>query len=61
MKECFLHNFIPALLIVASIVIAMHYCTLGSCPVTIAYGPCQTGKSTAILIALSLIGKLKHL
>ena len=37
---------------------SMHYCTLGSCPVIIAYGPWQTGKSTTISIALSLIGKL---
>lgn len=55
------HNFYSYLLIVAGGgVIELHYATLqkkGGCPVVIAYGPSETGKSTSISVVLSMLGK----
>ena len=53
------HNFIPALILIAGAVVALHYITISKttgCPIVIAEGMSQTGKSTALLIALGLIG-----
>ena len=55
------HNFYSSLLVVAEGVMEFHYTTwqkTGGCPVVIAYGPSETGKSTAISVALSLLGSL---
>ena len=55
------HNFIPAILIIASGVMALHYSTIiqsSGCPIPVANGPSQTGKSTAMTVALSIMGKL---
>lgn len=58
------HNFIPSLLVVAGGVLALHYSTIiesSGCPVIVANGPAQTGKTTAIKVALSLMGMLFRL
>ena len=55
------HNFIPAILMVAGGVMALHYSTIiqsNGCPTIIANGPSQTGKSTAMNVALSVMGTL---
>ena len=54
------HNFIPALVVVAGVMMSFHYSvvkdTYGGCPITVAIGDSETGKSTAIKAALSLFG-----
>ena len=54
------HNFIPALVVMASVVMSFHYSEVknvwGGCPITVAIGESETGKSTAIRAALSLFG-----
>lgn len=58
--QCFKHNALSSLLTVAGSVMAFHYeqvrSTWSGCPVTVAFGPPETGKSTAIVMALSLMG-----
>jgi len=50
------HNFIPALVVMASVVMSFHYSEVknvwGGCPITVAIGESETGKSTAIRAAL---------
>ena len=46
---------------VAGGVMSLHYSAIvqfNGCPIILANGPAQTGKTTAIRVALSLIGKL---
>lgn len=56
------HNFISALLVVhvAGGVMTLHYTTLttlfAGCPVVVAVGPAESGKTTAIKAALSITG-----
>lgn len=53
------HNFIPSILVVAGGVMSLHYSTIirsNGCPTIIANGPSQTGKSTAMNVALSIMG-----
>lgn len=54
------HNFLSSLLIVAGGVMSLHYCTItkehGGCPIVIAVGPSETGKTTALTAALSITG-----
>lgn len=56
----FEHNFMPCVLVMASVVIALHYQTFlkkfKSCPVPLAFGESGTGKTTALWCALALIG-----
>ena len=51
------HNFFPAMVMSAGAVLALHYPTVAACPVVVAEGPSQTGKSTSILVTLSIFGK----
>lgn len=54
------HNFMPAMIFIAGAVLSLHYTTISKkptgCPIVIAEGMSQTGKSTALLIALGLLG-----
>ena len=54
------HNYISSLLVVAGGVMSLHYSTLTStypgCPTTVAIGPAETGKTTAIKAALAITG-----
>ena len=54
------HNFVPSLLVIAGIALAFHYEAIvelyGGCPITVATGESETGKSTAIRAGLSLFG-----
>ena len=53
------HNFILGILMVAGGVMALHYSTIiqcSGCPTVIANGVSQTGKSTALAVALSIMG-----
>lgn len=53
------HNFGSSLLVVAGAIMTLHYATLqslGGCPVIVAYGGSETGKSTSLLAALSVLG-----
>lgn len=60
LKVVLKHNFINALLIIAGGVLALHYSAVirvsSGCPMLIASGPSETGKSTAIKAALSITG-----
>ena len=57
MKVAFKHNYYSGVLIISSIMMAMHYVTIPKCPIVVASGPSETGKTTSLMIALSLIGK----
>jgi len=54
------HNFIPTLTILAGAMMGFHYSTIvntfGGCPIMVAMGCAETGKSTAIKAALSVFG-----
>ena len=54
------HNFLPALTVVAGGIMTFHYATIkdmfGGCPITVAMGDSETGKSTALKATLSLFG-----
>ena len=54
--ECVLqHNFTPAVLVVAGAVMSLHYSTIvlsGGCPIVVAQGDAETGKTTAIRVGL---------
>ena len=54
------HNFISGLLVVAGSMMALHYSAVvkvnSGCPMVIASGASETGKSTAIKAALSITG-----
>jgi len=57
------HNFHSSLLIIAGMIMAFHYSKIkelyGGCPIVVAMGPSETGKSTAIRAALALFGVQK--
>ena len=54
------HNFLPGLIVVSGAIMAFHFSTIkemfGGCPITVAIGESETGKSTTIRAALSLFG-----
>ena len=54
------HNFVPSILMVAGAVMTLHYSSLvrqpTGCPTIVAVGPSQSGKSTALRVALSIVG-----
>lgn len=58
MEVMFKHNFIPSLIILSGIITAFHYEAVarlyGGCPMMIALGEAETGKSTAIRAGLAL-------
>ena len=39
---------------------ALHYKTLTNCPIVVACGPSETGKTTTMKIALSFIGERNY-
>ena len=55
------HNFISSLFVIAGAIMAVHYtavvCVNSGCQCLLALGPSETGKSTAIKVALSLAGE----
>lgn len=56
------HNFFPALMLMGSSVMALHYNTVkskfGFCPVPVAFGHPGTGKTTALKCCLGMMGLL---
>ena len=60
MKSIMRHNFFPALLALGAGVMALHYSKIvrkrGHCHVPVLYGYSQTGKTTALQLALALFG-----
>ena len=54
------HNFLPGLIVMSGVIMAFHFSTVkemfGGCPITVAIGQSETGKSTTIRAALSLFG-----
>ena len=54
------HNFFSAVLVVAGGVLSLHYSTIVKehvgCPIVVAFGTSETGKTTALTAALSLTG-----
>ena len=60
LKKSMKHNFLPCLITMAGAIMALHYQkfieNLKSCPVLFAYGKSGSGKTTALLCALSLLG-----
>ena len=59
------HNFIASTLMVAGAVMTLHYSSLvqhsTGCPTIVAVGPSQSGKSTALRVALSIVGMLTQM
>lgn len=55
------HNFVSGLLVIAGCVMSLHYSAViklnSGCPMVIATGESETGKSTAIKAAISLTGR----
>lgn len=64
MKQCFKHNFIPSVMCLGGILMALHYQTVlenyEGCSIPFLYGPSQTGKTNSSKIALALLGMLKR-
>ena len=61
LKVVMKHNFISSLFVIAGAIMAVHYTAVvrvnSGCPCLLALGPSETGKSTAIKVALSLAGE----
>ena len=59
------HNFFPSLFMCVGGILALHSVAVTKsrgcvgCPVVVAEGPSQTGKSTSLSVALSLLGMLQ--
>ena len=62
LKVIMRHNFFPALMLIGSSIMALHYTSVqskfGFCPVPIAFGQPGTGKTTALKCCLSMMGLL---
>ena len=60
MSICLKHNFSSALLVLGSALLSFHFERVvelfRGCPICVCVGPAETGKTTAILAALSLCG-----
>lgn len=60
MQDVFQHNFYPSLLITSGILLAFHYSQMVAsgfgCPIVVAEGKPETGKSKSLLTGLSIIG-----
>ena len=58
--RCCKHNALSSLLTVSGVLMAFHYETIvslwGECPITVGFGPSETGKSTAIKLGLAMVG-----
>ncbi len=57
------HNFFASLIMAAGGILAFHYSMVtktAGCPIVLAEGLSQTGKSTALKVALALFGKCKY-
>lgn len=55
------HNFFASVIALSSSILAFHYSTLKdhlSCPLAVLLGQSQTGKTTTLRLALSMIGML---
>ena len=54
------HNFMPAIMTISSVILALHYQSmlkkLKFCPIPLAFGESGTGKTTALLCGLSMLG-----
>ena len=63
MKVLLKHNFYSSLIVIAGALMSVHYRTIismyGGFPIVLAEGPTETGKSTAMKAALSLVGMAK--
>ena len=61
---CARHNYISSLLVIAGVVMSLHYESIvamfSGCPIVVALGPSETGKTTAIRAGLSLVGVMQH-
>ena len=57
------HNFLPFLLMLGGMTVGFHYFSLqsGICPIMVAMGESQTGKSTMIRLLMSMIGEFRPL
>ena len=53
------HNFLPFLLMLGGMIVGFHYFFLqsGVCPIMVAKGDSETGKSTMMKLLMSMIGK----
>ncbi len=64
MKVVLKHNYLAGLLTVSGGIMALHYSkiieVLSGCPIVVAVGPSETGKSTSIKAALAFSGKCVH-
>ena len=60
LKVCMKQNFQSSLILVGAAIMTFHYECItahyGGCPIPLAIGPSEAGKTTAILAALSLFG-----
>ena len=58
--QCCKHNAMSGLLTIVGVIMAFHYehvlSLWGGCPIVVALGPPETGKSTAIVMGLALMG-----
>ncbi len=65
MKVVLKHNYLAGLLMVSGSIMAMHYSkiveVLSGCPIVVAVGPSETGKSTSIKAALAFSGDFPFL
>ena len=60
LQSCLAHNFTAGLLVVSGMIMSFHYALVrelyGGCSIPVAMGLSETGKSTAIKMALGLFG-----
>ena len=60
LRVCMKHNFDSSVVLIGATVMACHYQHIAAkyngCPIPLAVGPAEAGKTTSILTALSLFG-----
>lgn len=61
MKSALKHNFLSSMLLMSGGIMAMHYNQItdifGGCPVVVATGEPETGKSTSMKATMAVFGK----
>ena len=64
LKVCSKHNYNSSLLVIGGVVMSLHFRSVveefSGCPIIVALGPPETGKTTAIRAGLSLVGVKEH-
>lgn len=61
LQDIMKHNFYSSLIVISGVILTLHYTTMTTssygCPIIVAYGDPETGKTKTLNTALALLGK----